>query len=231
MPDLSHPDLRFRTVGTPFGFGFRRIGRWQSPGQFLIFAALMLPLDIYVGWRLPAVFANANTFITVCMSLLCGILAFCTITPCWQAWNWRQARAAYAQQTQTPDLGWWREWDDWQQARDERAFLQMLSGHGVSNFDLPDAITVFLLASWQAAHIEGAANPHKLSLLRTRIRESVLQSGMPVSQQQELADRLYDLARLADAARAEGMRARDQHVLTRLQQAVHDAAQQLGLDL
>ncbi len=228
MPDLTHPDLHFRTIGTPLGFGYRRVGRWCTPGEFLIFGVAMLVLDIYVGWHLQAVLRRGNIVLTACMWVLVGILAFCTVTPFWKAWRWRRARRSYAAQTGAQDLGLWRIWDDWQQAADELAFLRTLSDYRLSTVELADTIAAFLLTAWQVFH-PGPVSAQKISVLQARIREAVVRSDLSPAQQRDLADQLYDLARLAATARAETARGRDGALTARLRRAVGEAASQLGL--
>jgi hypothetical protein len=231
MPDLSHPDLRFRTEGAPTGLGFRRSGRYRTPGDFLAMGGLMVVLDLFVAWQAPALLRSGDLLVRALFVVLCVILLGGTAICLVQGLRWRRARLAYANLTGAPDLGWWKEWDGWRDARDARTFASGLFRYGYPPDSLADAITTFLLAASEFVTGERAVQ-HRAGIdaVHATVEAALARSPLSYARKQELADRLFDLARVAQFAHAGGQ-SDDGGYKVDMLRSVRETASALGIEV
>jgi hypothetical protein len=203
MPDFSHPDLRFRTYGTAVGLGFRHYGRFSAPGDYLVVGGLMLALDVYLAWSLPGALRTGNSVITGALLLLFALLLAGMAFALVQGLRWSRMRTAYAARTGTPPLGLWRRWDGWAAVKEAQPFVSSLHRYGFPADSLADMVTSCLVALWEAANDEDATRrPAAITAARRQVQTGLAASPLAYPQRQELADKLYDLARLARFAEA-----------------------------
>jgi hypothetical protein len=144
-------------------------------------------------------------------------------------------RSAYAARTGTPMLGLWGRWDGWAAAKEAQPFASSLRRYGFPVDTLADMVTAYLIAVWEVASSKDATHqPAAIAAARRQVAAGLAASPLPYPRQLELADRLYDLARLAKFAEAKRRQSHDgdeadAHYLKCLSAEAGATAQELGL--